>query len=160
MLSFAGYRHLSSQLFKKCGIVQESEYELRCNKIFYEKSSREYFMQHSDWKMISLIGLILGSICIFSGLIAYNYEVTYGGYFGISMPFYPYRDYAIPLLLVGAVLFVVGFATDSRVREELRAQKMKPTTSFGYCPNCGAKRDADSKFCKNCGKKILVEAHI
>jgi hypothetical protein len=66
----------------------------------------------------------------------------------------PYRVYTIPLGIVGVFLLTVGLVADYRGREELKTQRQKPTDYLGYCPNCGTKRDADSKYCKNCGRRF------
>lgn len=123
-------------------------------KYFITENIRESFMQHSDWKMLSTLGIVAGALCITGGFIAYQYEATYFGPFGVITHAYPYRAYALPAGFAGAFLIVVGLLADYRAREDIKGQKIEPTTSLGYCPGCGTKRDADSKYCKNCGRKF------
>ena len=111
-------------------------------------------MQYSDWKLLSTLGIVAGALCIAGGFIAYHYEVTYVGFFGVMTNAYPYRVYTIPLGFAEVFLLAVGLVADYRGREEQRTQEGKPTDSLGYCPNCGTKRDIDDKYCKNCGKKF------
>ena len=111
-------------------------------------------MLNSDWKMITTFGIVLGALFLLGGLIAYQYTVTYGGAIGLSIPDYPYREYAVPLFLVGVVLLVIGFVTNQRGNEELDVVEGKPTVSFCFCPSCGTKRDTDAQYCKKCGKKF------
>jgi hypothetical protein len=110
-------------------------------------------MQHSDLKLLSLLGIILGAFCLAGGAFAYWYEVPYYGFLGVTYV-HPYQAYTIPLGFAGVFLLTVGLAADYKGREEQRTQERKPTDSLGYCPNCGTKRDPDSKYCKNCGRKF------
>jgi len=61
--------------------------------------------------------LVLGAILGFSGVIAYFYEET--KYF-LFVPYtvYPYRDFAIPLVIIGCI-FLVG----ATILEFLEKQK-------------------------------------
>ncbi len=104
--------------------------------------------------MISTFGFVLGALSLLGGLIAYEYVVYLGGAFGLSIPDFPYRDYAVPLFLVGVVLLVIGFVTNQRGNEEPDVVERKPTIDLGYCPSCGTKRDMDAQYCKKCGKKF------
>ena len=79
-------------------------------------------MKPADWKMMGLIGVILGFIFLIGGAwIWLNVE----GYMGwmASSDYWKYRGYSIPLLIGGFSLLVIGFAFFWRAGEEER----KPT---------------------------------
>jgi predicted nucleic acid-binding Zn ribbon protein len=111
-------------------------------------------MRYSDWKMISTFGFILSGISLIGGLITYGYFVTYGGAFGLAIRDYPYRENAVPLFLVVAVLLVVGVVAGQRGKEEIYFGKQKPITKWDYCPVCGTMRDIGDQYCKRCCKKF------
>jgi len=75
-------------------------------------------LKYANWKYLASIFTILGIFLLVGGVIAYAYnEPVYllGYQFGTK---YPYRDYAIPLIILGVVLLVIGVATYSRAEEE------------------------------------------
>jgi hypothetical protein len=110
-------------------------------------------MQYSDWKMISTFSLVLGAVLVLGGGLAYTYYNSYTG-FGISLYDYPYRNFAIPLLIPGVVLLVLGAVTGQRAKDEPIFAKPTIAPVLGFCPNCGLKRDSDSLYCKKCGHKF------
>jgi len=68
---------------------------------------------------------------------------------------YPFREYAIPLIVFGIVLLVVGYVAGERGKEEKRlAVEEKPLTEMIYCSYCGTRNVKDAVYCKKCGKKV------
>lgn len=111
-------------------------------------------MRYSDYKMVSTFCLVLGGLCIVGALLAYSYVETYGEAFGLSLHDYPYKEYSVPLFLVGVVLFVLGLVTGQRGKEELRMGGCQSIHNIEYCINCGTKREINAQYCKKCGKKF------
>jgi ribosomal protein L40E len=107
-------------------------------------------MRYSDWKMISLLGLILGFLFLIGGIFAYvYYEQRW------ILVAYPFRDYAAPLIILGIVLLVVGYVAGERAKEEKKlAVEERPVTEMVYCSYCGTQNIKDAVYCKKCGKKI------
>ena len=107
-------------------------------------------MRYSDWKMISSFGIILGFLLLIGAVIAY-------AYYEESWIFvvYPYREYAVPMGILGIVLLVVGYVAGERAKEEKRlAVEERPVTEMVYCSYCGTQNIKDAVYCKKCGKKI------
>ena len=101
-------------------------------------------LRYLDWRTISSFGYVFGALSLLVGLYAYlYYQTTLIGQIGLA--FTPYRNYAIPILIAGIVLMIMGYVTEQRAREKIK--------SVGK-PNCGAKRDFDAQYCKKCGKKF------
>ena len=111
-------------------------------------------MRHADWRTISLFGYVFGGLFLLVGLYAYlYYETDWIGWIGLA--FYPYRNYAIPLLITGIALLITGYVTEQRAREKIKGVgKQQPIANLGVCSDCGAKRDLDAQYCKKCGKKF------
>jgi hypothetical protein len=61
-------------------------------------------MQYSDWKMISSYSCVFGFFSLIVGLVAYVYYEQKS----MGFTFYPFRDYAIPFVIAGFVLLVLG----------------------------------------------------
>jgi len=78
-------------------------------------------MRSSDWKVIGLIGIVLGVTFIPSGIVAWNYAVAYQ--IIIPLTGYPYRDYAVPLMAFGTVFLVVGVVCLWRAGQEKRREE-------------------------------------
>lgn len=47
----------------------------------------------------------------------------------------------------------MAYATKDGIKTTVRAIKEGFTQDIIYCKNCGSEIDADSKFCKECGKE-------
>jgi len=62
---------------------------------------------YSYWRIISSIGYIFGGLLVLLGVYAYlYYETDYIGWLGLA--YYSYRNYAIPLIIVGIALLITG----------------------------------------------------
>ncbi|MGD0994778.1 MAG: hypothetical protein ABR909_04550 [Candidatus Bathyarchaeia archaeon] len=111
-------------------------------------------MRYPYWRTISLFGYVFGGLFLLVGLYAYlYYETDWIGWIGLA--FYPYRNYAIPLLITGIALLITGYVTEQRAREKIKGVgKQQPIANLGVCSDCGAKRDLDAQYCKKCGKKF------
>ena len=111
-------------------------------------------MRYLDWRTISLFGYVFGVLFLLLGVYVYlYYETNWIGQIGLS--FYPYRNYAIPMLIAGVALLIAGYVTNQRAGEKIEGvEKQQPIANIGVCPNCGAKRDLDAQYCKKCGKKF------
>jgi uncharacterized membrane protein len=73
-----------------------------------------------DWKLISLFGYVFGMISLLVGIYAYlYYETDWIGWIGLA--FYSYRNYAIPLVIAGIVLMILGYVTEQRARAKKKA---------------------------------------
>ncbi len=111
-------------------------------------------LRYPDWRTISSFGYVFGGLCLLLGIYAYlYYETNFIGQIGLA--FNPYQKYAVPILIAGIVLMILGFIAEMRGREKIKgAGKQQPIASIGVCPNCGASRDFDAQYCKKCGKKF------
>ena len=111
-------------------------------------------MRYLDWRTISSFVYVFGGLIFLVGLYVYlYYETNYIGQLGLA--FYPYRNYAIPLIIVGIALLITGVITDRQDRKKIKGtEKQQPTANSGVCPICEAKRDVDAQYCNKCGKKF------
>ena len=112
-------------------------------------------MKYADWKYLATICTILGSLLLIGGFIAYAYSETL---YILGLPYettYPYRDYAIPLIIFGVVLLVIGVVTFARAEEERKREMPKPVSaSLKKCPKCGMKFSPEYERCPACGVKL------
>src|SRR5208283_2294718 len=95
------------------------------------------------WRLISSFGYVFGGLFLLLVLYAYLYYKT--NFIGqIGLAFNPYQNYAIPVLIAGIVLLIVGYVTELQIREKIKdAGKQQNLVSIiGACPNCGANRDS------------------
>ena len=114
-------------------------------------------MKYADWRYLASICTVLGVILLIGGVIAYAYgETVYLLGYPIGTT-YPYRDYAIPLIIFGVVLLVIGIASFGRAEEErkLEVETPKPVSvSLKKCPQCGMKFSLEYEYCPTCGIKL------
>jgi len=76
-------------------------------------------MRYLVWRMITSLGYLLGALFILLGLYVYlYYETNWIGQIGLA--FYPYRNYALPLLIGGIALLIVGYVTEQRERNRIK----------------------------------------
>ena len=76
-------------------------------------------MRHPDWRTISSFGYVFGGIALLLGLYVYlYYETTLIGQIGLA--FAPYRNYAIPLIIVGIVLLITGYIVERRTKDKVK----------------------------------------
>jgi hypothetical protein len=129
-------------------MVDELDKNLNANR------EKRRHLRYLDWRTISSFGYVFGALSLLVGLYAYlYYQTTLIGQIGLA--FTPYRNYAIPILIAGIVLMIMGYVTEQRAREKIKSVgKQQPIANIGICPNCGAKRDFDAQYCKKCGKKF------
>ncbi len=129
-------------------MVNELDKNLNANR------EKRRHLRYLDWRTISSFGYVFGGLFLLLGLYAYlYYETTLIGQIGLS--FYPYQNYAIPILIAGIVLLIMGYVTERRDRDKIKGVgKQQPIANIVTCPNCGAKRDFDAQYCKKCGKKF------
>jgi len=74
-------------------------------------------MRHADWRTISSFGYVFGVLFLLVGLYAYlYYETDWIGWIGLA--FYPYRNYAILLLIIGVALLITGYFTNNKLRKK------------------------------------------
>ncbi|MGA3061020.1 MAG: hypothetical protein ABSD92_11715 [Candidatus Bathyarchaeia archaeon] len=75
-------------------------------------------MRYPDWRLISSFGYVFGALAILVGLYVYlYYETNVIGWIGLA--FEPYRNYAIPLIIVGIALLITGYLTEQRARKKI-----------------------------------------
>jgi len=129
-------------------MVDELDKNLNANR------DKRRHVRYLDWRLISSFGYVFGGLFLLVGLYAYvYYETDWIGWIGLA--FQPYRNYAIPLIIAGIVLLIMGYVTEQRAREKIKSvEKQQPIANISVCPNCGAKRDVDAQYCKKCGKKF------
>jgi len=71
----------------------------------------------------------------------------------------PYREMAAHLVIIGVVLFVLGYVSNQRAEEEGKKEREDKTKEefqkkeFKFCIHCGEKIPKESEFCPKCGKK-------
>ena len=109
-------------------------------------------MRRNDWRIISSFGYVFGIVAILVGIYGYvYYETNIIGWIGLSLD--SYRNFAIPVIIIGVALLVLGYFADGRgsKTKETEIPKQKETL---HCPVCGANRDSDAIYCKKCGKKF------
>jgi hypothetical protein len=104
--------------------------------------------------IISSFVYVFGGFFLILGIYVYvYYETNWIGWIGIT--FYPYRNYAIPMLIAGIALMITGVVTQERARAYRKSVgKQQSIANLSVCSYCGAKRDVDAQYCKKCGKKF------
>lgn len=91
-------------------------YEL--DKKSVSKSEQKTTHMMSGLGTISAFGYVFGVLFLLVGVYAYVYYKTdWIGWIGLA--FYPYQNYALPLIIVGFVLLIVGFIIEKRVRGKI-----------------------------------------
>ena len=71
------------------------------------------------------------------------YGTTLIGWIGLT--FYSYKNYAIPLIIAGLVILIMGYVTEQRGKKKIEGvERQHLVANRGVCPNCGAKRDSDT----------------
>jgi membrane protease YdiL (CAAX protease family) len=68
--------------------------------------SKQENMRRSDWKMVSIVAIVLAVILLAGAIIAFFYPpdpLEFG-----SLHDYPYQIYAFPLFLAGVILLLGG----------------------------------------------------
>ena len=74
-------------------------------------------MRHIDWRTISSFGYVFGLFFLLVGLYVYLYYYTkWIGWIGLA--FYPYRNYAIPMVLIGVALLITGYFTKRQAKRK------------------------------------------
>ncbi len=87
-----------------------------------EDRDKRRYMRHVDWKLISLFGYVFGLISLLIGIYMYlYYDTNWIGWIGLT--FYPYRNYAIPLVIAGIILFILGYITELPDRAKKKAKE-------------------------------------
>ena len=117
------------------------------------RACKRQHMRYLDWRRLSLIGYLIGGVSILVGLYMYlYYGTTLIGWIGLT--FYSYKNYAIPLIIAGLVILIMGYVTEQRGRKKIKGvEKLQPIANRGVCPNCGAKRDLDAQYYNKSRKK-------
>lgn len=111
-------------------------------------------MKYADWRYLASICAFLGALLLIGGIIAYAYNepiYLFGQIYGYI---HRYRDYAVPLIIFGVVLLVVGAASYGRAEEERKLELPEPKVSLKKCPKCGIKFSEERDFCSRCGEKL------
>ena len=111
-------------------------------------------MRYLDWKTIYSFTYVFGGLFLLVGIYVYlYYETDWIGLLGLE--FNNYQNFAIPLIIAGIILLIIGFIAEKRARERIECvEKQEPIANTSVCSNCGAKRDLDAQYCKKCGKKF------
>ena len=79
-------------------------------------------MRYLDWRIISTFVYVFGVVIFLVGLYVYlYYETNFIGQLGLA--FYPYRNYAIPLIIVGIALLIMGVIMDQKDRKKTKSGK-------------------------------------
>ncbi len=77
------------------------------------KSILKTSVRFSNWRTISSIGYSFGLIILFVGIYAYlYYQTNIIGEIGLSL--YKYRGIAIPMMISGFLLVILGFYADKQ----------------------------------------------
>jgi predicted MFS family arabinose efflux permease len=75
-------------------------------------------MQYSDWKIVSILVIVLGVIFLAVAVFACSYYVV--PWMG-SVYDYPYLNYALPLFIAGVILLVGGIIVWQREKQKYRS---------------------------------------
>ena len=129
-------------------MVDELDENLNANQ------DKRRHVRHLDWRLISSFVYVFGLLFLLLGLYTYiYYKTTWIGQIGLA--FTPYQNYALPIIVAGIVLMIMGYVTEQRTKKKIKSEvKQQPITNIGACPSCGAKRDVDAQYCKKCGTKF------
>ena len=86
---------------------------------------------------------VIGIILIITSLATFfYYDLNI-----IGVAYYPYREYALPLGILGVILIVLSFLITPTETKRIARQ-----ADDVYCSNCGSEVDQTAKFCPSCGK--------
>lgn len=90
---------------------------------------------------------VLGIVLVIFGVFAF--------FFGWRryLSYYPYREYAMPLIILGILVLVIGLAVPLDTTNFVKRKPVYLPSNF--CPSCGKviyKKDAN--FCRRCGYPI------
>jgi len=96
--------------------------------------------------------VVFGILLTIGGFIAYSYVGTVYLY-GVPVRGYPYRDFGIPVFIMGIITIIVGaFLFAMKVEAERTKQRAVPVP-LKKCPKCGIKYRGD-EYCPACGVKL------
>jgi hypothetical protein len=68
-------------------------------------------------------------------------------------------SWAIGVIVIVVLVVVLMFAV-SRRRTKVEEKPHKVAEGVGFCGDCGAKLDGDSRFCKKCGTPVNSELQV
>jgi hypothetical protein len=88
---------------------------------------------------------ILSVILLFGAFFAYSFIKT-GTIYGMTLSTAPYRQYALPLAVLGIIGIMMSFLIPIN-------NNMNNVINVSFCRNCGKQIHWGVKFCPNCGKE-------
>lgn len=139
----------------------------------FDESQKKHKKTKTILKVAGFISLIAGVVFLLIGLIDF-----FQSFMNLDMGF-PTKIWAFflafPLIAIGAALITFGFKKEiaryikneavpiinetgreiSPAIENITAAVKKGMSKSGATCECGQVNDKDSKFCKNCGKKLV-----
>jgi predicted transporter len=92
------------------------------DKNLNENQDKKRHVRHPDWRLISSFGYVFGLLFLIIGIYVYlYYKTTWIGQLGLA--FQPYQNYAIPILIIGIALLIIGFIAENRDRKKIKSVK-------------------------------------
>jgi hypothetical protein len=88
-------------------------------------------MQPADWRTISRFGYVFGLIFLLVGLYVYVYYSS-NLILSIFSDSNPYRNYALPTIIIGGALLFTGFFVSHRINGKQKLKKTAIISSLGY----------------------------
>jgi len=89
-------------------------------------------MQPEDWRTISSFGYVFGLILLLVGLYTYVYYSPSNLILSIFPNSDPYRNYILPLIIIGVALLIMGFFVSHRLNGKQKPKITAIISWFGY----------------------------
>jgi uncharacterized paraquat-inducible protein A len=96
----------------------------------------------------------IGVLLIIGSFIAYTFSQTV-----VMIVIYPHREYAFPLLVLGIIIIVVGYALPLTPPFVPLAPSIGQLDTPRFCTYCGRRTPHEAaQYCPSCGHQLEVLA--
>jgi hypothetical protein len=119
-------------------------------------------LKKSDFELAGWVTFVIGMLCVLGAFVADSYEQDVQ-VLGLTVArTYPYADYELPLMFIGAAFLAIGAGFLWRSKQEEGQTMRTPQTLYSppspqtqpaprRCPNCGTELQSDDRYCRKCG---------
>jgi uncharacterized membrane protein len=121
-------------------MVDELDKNLNANR------DKRRHVRYLDWRLISSFGYVFGGLSLIVGIYVYVYYKTdWIGWIGLA--FNPYQNYAIPLIIAGIALLIIGFIAEERARKKIKDVEKQQSMLMPNTAKNAARNSNDYKLC-------------